>query len=200
MKIGITGGIGSGKSYVCRLLAEHGITVYDSDSAAKRLMRQSESLRTQLTRLIGLETYLRAESGEPADGSGAWRLNKAAVAQFLLTSEQNAHAIDAIVHPAVFQDFLQSGAQWLESALLFESGMNRLVDCVIVVTAPEEVRIRRIMQRDGISRQKAQEWIARQWPQQELRKRADFVIENDGEHDLRLQIEAFLAEHNLRPT
>ncbi len=174
MKVGITGGIGSGKSYVCRLLAERGIMVYDSDSAAKRLMRESEDLRKQLTRLIGPETYLKeeCEDWKAKRDHSCWRLNKAAVAQFLLASQQNAQAIDAIVHPAVFRDFEQSGAQWLESALLFESGMNRFVDCVIVVTAPEEVRITRIAKRDGISPEKAREWIARQWPQEEIRQRA----------------------------
>lgn len=182
MKIGITGGIGSGKSYVCKLLAERGIQVYDCDSAAKRLMRNSAELKAQLTALIGLETYVRTELG-------TWQLNKAVVAQFLLASEANAHAIDAIVHPAVFRDFEESGLEWMESAILFESGAYRLVDRVVVVTAPEEVRIERVMQRDQISREKALEWIGRQWSQEEVRQRADFEIVNDGKADLKRQIE-----------
>lgn len=202
MKIGITGGIGSGKSFVCRLLAERGITVYDSDSAAKRLMRESEELRQQLIDLIGEDTYLREDVPQKVSQQGrqnpnGWRLNKAVVAQFLLASQQNAQAIDAIVHPAVFRDFERSGAQWLESALLFESGMNRLVDRVIVVTAPEEVRIDRVVKRDGISPEKAREWIARQWPQEIIRQRADFEIVNDGASDLRKQIDDFFAQYNL---
>ncbi len=202
MKIGITGGIGSGKSYVCQLLAKRGITVYDSDSAAKRLMRESEELRQQLTNLIGENTYLREdvpqkESQQGRQSQNGWRLNKAVVAQFLLASQQNAQAIDAIVHPAVFRDFERSGAQWLESALLFESGMNRLVDRVIVVTAPEAVRIDRVVKRDGISPEKAREWIARQWPQEEIRRKADFEIVNDGIRDLGEQIDEFLAENNM---
>ncbi len=186
MKTGITGGIGSGKSFVCRLLAERGITVYDCDSAAKRLMRESPSLREQLTTLIGPSTYIEEKD---LQGESIWRLNKAAVAQFLLASETNAHAIDSIVHPAVFRDFEESQEQWMESAILFESGINRLVDRIVVVTAPEEVRISRIMQRDGISREKAKEWIARQWPQEEVRQRADFEIINDGKCDLQSQID-----------
>ncbi len=202
MKIGITGGIGSGKSFVCRLLAERGITVYDSDSAAKRLMRESEELRQQLIDLIGEDTYLREDVPQKVSQQGrqnpnGWRLNKAVVAQFLLASQQNAQAIDAIVHPAVFRDFERSGAQWLESALLFESGMNRLVDRVIVVTAHEEVRIDRVVKRDGISPEKAREWIARQWPQEIIRQRADFEIVNDGASDLRKQIDDFFAQYNL---
>jgi dephospho-CoA kinase len=189
MKIGITGGIGSGKSYVCKLLAARGITVYDCDAAAKRLMRTSPTLRRQLTELIGTNTY------QP-DGT----LNKAVVAQFLLASEQNAKAIDAIVHPAVFRDFIESGVDWMESAILYESGINRLVDRVLVVTAPEPVRIRRIMQRDGISAEKAREWIDRQWPQDRIRALADYEIVNDGETDLPSQVDSLLARINQEKT
>ena len=177
MKIAITGGIGSGKSYVCRLLEQHGISIYDCDSAAKRLMHTSEPLRQQLTELIGPDTY---------DNEG--RLNKAVVAQFLLQSEENAKAIDNIVHPAVAHDFQNSGYQWMECAILFESGFEQLVDRIIVVTAPEEVRINRIMHRDGINSEKAQEWINRQWSQEKVRQRADFEIVNDGKQDLNQKI------------
>ena len=198
MKIGITGGIGSGKSYVCRLLGERGIVVYDCDSAAKRLMRQSESLRRQLTDLIGPEAYEpnRANEAnvpnEPHKPHKPYSLNKAVVSRFLLASPENARAIDDIVHPAVFRDFEESGCQWVESAILYESGLDRLVDRVVVVTAPLEVRLQRIMERDHLSREKSMEWVARQLPQEEVRRRADFEIVNDGEADLRQQIENIL--------
>lgn len=170
MKVGLAGGIGSGKSYVAARLAARGITVYDCDSAAKRLMRNSPTLRQQLTDLVG-------------------SLDKAAISRFLLESEANQQAINAIVHPAVFADFEQSGLLWLESGIMFESGANRYVDRVIVVTAPLEVRIDRIMRRDAISRQQALDWIARQWPQDRVRSLADFEILNDGLADLDQQIE-----------
>ena len=173
MKIGITGGIGSGKSYVCKRLEARGIQVYDCDSAAKRLMRTSAELQQQLKALVG-------------------SLEKADIAKFLLESEANAKAIDAIVHPAVFRDFEESGMQWMESAILFESGAFRLVDKSIVVTAPEEVRIQRVMQRDGITREKVLEWMQRQLPQDEVRRRADFEIVNDGEADIDKQINKIL--------
>lgn len=195
MKIGITGGIGSGKSYVCRLLGERGIVVYDCDSAAKRLMRQSESLRRQLTDLIGPDAYEpnRAnETNETNELHGPYSLNKAVVSRFLLASPENARAIDDIVHPAVFRDFEESGCQWVESAILYESGLDRLVDRVVVVTAPLEVRLQRIMERDHLSREKSMEWVARQLPQEEVRRRADFEIVDDGEADLRQQIENIL--------
>lgn len=175
MKTGITGGIGSGKSYICQLLRQRGIDVYDCDAAAKRLIRTSPVIRQQLTALVG--------SCEKAD-----------IARFLLQSEANAKAIDRIVHPAVFQDFEQSGMQWMESAIMYESGIYRLVDRVIVVTAPEEVRIQRIMLRDGITREKALQWIDRQWPQEELLRRADYEIVNDGATDLELQIDTLLGK------
>lgn len=188
MKIGITGGIGSGKSFVCKLLQQRGISVYDCDAAAKRLMRTSEGLRLQLTRLIGPETY-------EADG----RLNKAVVARFLLTSDGNAHAIDAIVHPAVFADFEASGMDWMESAILYESGICRLVDRVICVTSPEDVRIQRVMQRDHITQEKAREWIGRQWPQDKVRGLADYEIVNDGLTPLAPQIDKLLADIGVDP-
>ncbi len=174
MKIGITGGIGSGKSYVCKLLAQRGIDVYDCDAAAKRLIRTSPRLRQQLKALIG-------------------SLDKADISRFLLASEENQQAVNAIVHPAVFQDFEESNMQWMESAILFESGADKLVDRVIVVTAPVEVRIQRIMQRDDITREKALQWIARQWPQEQVKPRADFEIVNDGQLDLNSQIEELLT-------
>ena len=182
MKIGITGGIGSGKSYICQRLKTRGIEVYDCDSAAKRLIRTSDSIRRQLTQLIGEDTYI----GDS--------LNKVAVAHFLLAGESNAQAIDHIVHPAVFQDFMDSGMQWMESAILYESGINKLVDRVIVVTAPLEIRIQRVMQRDGITRENVEQWMQRQWSQEEVRKRADYEIVNDGIADIDAQIDIILEK------
>ena len=182
MKIGITGGIGSGKSYICQRLKTRGIEVYDCDSAAKRLIRTSDSIRRQLTQLIGEDTYI----GDS--------LNKVAVARFLLASESNALAIDHIVHPAVFQDFMDSGMQWMESAILYESGINKLVDRVIVVTAPLEIRIQRVMQRDGITRENVEQWMQRQWSLEEIRKQADYEIVNDGIADIDAQIDIILEK------
>ena len=190
MKTGITGGIGSGKSYVCRLLQKRGYEVYDCDNAAKRLIRTSPVIRRELTDLIGPDAYFE-ERGRRKE-EGGYILNKKAVAEFLLASEENAHAIDRIVHPAVFQDFIESGMEWMESAIIFESGIYRLVDRIIVVTAPEEVRIQRVMQRDGISREKVLEWMGRQLPQDIVRERADYEIVNDGEADLDRQLDSLL--------
>ena len=122
VKVGITGGIGSGKSYVCKRLEKYGITVYDCDAAAKRLIRTSPALQQQIVSLVG-------------------SLDKAAMSRFLLADEANQQAMNAIVHPAVFRDFEASGMSWMESAILFESGARQLVDKALVVTAPQEIRI-----------------------------------------------------------
>ncbi len=177
-RIAITGGIGSGKSYVCKLLKARGIEVYDCDAGAKHVLATSAEVRRRLTELIGADAYM-------ADG----RLNKAVVASFLLASEDNKKAINAIVHPAVMDDFISSGKAWMESAILFESGCDRFVDKVVAVTAPDDVRISRIMMRDNITRAKAQEWIDCQMSQEEIRRRSDFEIINDGRQDVESQIE-----------
>lgn len=184
MKIAITGGIGSGKSYVCQRLALRGIDIYDCDSAAKRLIRYSIDIRQRLTALIGKDTYIEG------------KLNKAAVAGYLLASEANAKAIDNIVHPAVAMDFEQSGLKWMECAILYESGFDRLVDKVIAVTAPIDLRIIRVSARDSITEDKAKEWIARQMDQEEVARRADFVIVNDGIADIDSQIEHIINNIN----
>ena len=140
-RIAITGGIGSGKSYVCSKLAEHGIKVYDCDAAAKRIMINDHTLQTKLSEVIGEEVV--------KDGV----LQKTVLAKFLLASDDNKNIINDIVHPAVAADFMASGYQWLESAILFESNFDKRVDfdLTVCVIAPEDVRIERIAKRDNIS-------------------------------------------------
>ena len=178
MRVAITGGIGSGKSYVCKRLEAFGIRVYDCDAAAKRLMRTSSTLQRDLCRLVGDDVYV--------DGV----LQKQVLAKFLLASEDNKQAVNQIIHPAVARDFECSGYEWLESAILFDSGFDRRIhfDYIVCVSAPLEIRLQRVMNRDGISREKTMEWISRQLPQEEVLKRADFEIVNDGMEDIDEQI------------
>ena len=180
--VALTGGIGSGKSYVCQLLKQHGIIVYDCDEAAKRLMREDGQLRQQLIQLVGPDVY---------EGT---KLQKSVLAQFLLASEANKQAVNNIVHPAVATDFLQSSLQWVESAILFDAHFDRRIkpDMVICVTAPLQIRVERIMQRDGISREKATAWISSQMPQDEMVRLSDVEIVNDGKANLPQQIEKIL--------
>lgn len=177
-KIAITGGIGSGKSYFCRELERHGMKVYDCDFHAKRLMRSDRQLQEALRSLVGNEVY--AEDGT---------LCKSVLAKFILQGEEQKQAVNAVVHPYVARDFMQSDYQWLESAILFESGFIRRihVDHVVCVTAPAEVRLQRIMQRDNLSRHRAQQWIAAQMPQEEMLRLSDFEIVNDGVADVGMQ-------------
>jgi dephospho-CoA kinase len=187
--IAITGGIGSGKSYVCQLLEKRGIKVYDCDTAAKRLMRTSATLRQQLRQLVGPQVYRGCI------------LQKRVLAEFLLASEANKQAVNEIVHPAVALDFIESDYQWLESAILFDSGFHRRVpfSFVVCVSAPEDVRVQRIMARDGISEAKALEWIHRQMPQEQVEEQSDFVIVNDGVAPLEPQVDKLIHQLDSLP-
>ena len=184
MKIAITGCIGSGKSYICRELSKHCIRVYDCDAAAKRLMRTDGQLQADLKKLVGEAVY-----------SGGI-LQKPVLTKFLLTSEANKQAVNDVVHPAVAHDFEQSGMDWLESAILFDSGFIHRThfDFVVCVTAPEEIRLSRIMSRDHISKDKAKEWIASQMPQAEVVAKSDFEIRNDGVERVDVQVQDLLRK------
>lgn len=156
-RIGITGGIGTGKSYVCRQMAEKGIPVYDCDREAKRLEEEDPELRRAITALVGSEAY-------GADG----HLNRSAVAAWLFSDERHLRAMNALVHPAVKRDFeawckkQTAETVVMESALLDEAGMRHLVDEVWEVRAPLETRIRRVMERDSCTREQVEARIRRQ--------------------------------------
>jgi dephospho-CoA kinase len=171
-KIAICGGIGSGKSTVCQMFAERGVAIYDSDSRAKALMNESEPLRKALMAEFGAECY---EGGV---------LNRPYLAQRVFASSDQLAKLNAIVHPAVKSDFLawadmQSGDYViLESAILYESGFDALVDKVVAVLAPLPLRVERAMQRDGASREQIEARIKAQMSDDELMARVDFAIVN----------------------
>ena len=180
-KVAVTGGIGSGKSLVCSRLKEYGIEVFDCDASAKRLMRTSQPLIEKLTNLVGEEAYVGG------------KLNKAAIARYMMASEANTRNVNQLVHPAVGEDFILSGMTWMECAILFESGFQKYVDVVVCVAAPKETRIKRVMERDGITREKVLEWMTKQLPQRTVVEKSDFVILNDGVADIDKQISQMLA-------
>ena len=183
MKIAITGGIGSGKSFVCRELIKRGICVYDCDAAAKRLMWASSQLREELVRLVGPDVY---------EGTV---LKKQVLARFLLESEEHKIAVNDVVHPFVARDFEDSGIDWLESAILFDSGFEKRThfDFVVCVTAPCEERVRRIMVRDHIGEAQALQCIGMQLLQEQVLARSDYEICNDGQCDIGKQIDTILG-------
>lgn len=178
MKIGITGGIGSGKSYVCKKLIDKGYPVYSCDDEAKRLMQESDEIRKQLTELIGDEAY---KGG---------KLNRTAIAQYLFQNKNNAERINHIVHPAVRLDM----EEWykcqrptlcfVESAILFEAGFDSAVDATVMVFADDDVRLQRAMKRDNTDSENVQRRMAQQLPQQEVCQRADYTLHNNPTDDI----------------
>ncbi|RMF24535.1 MAG: dephospho-CoA kinase [Bacteroidetes bacterium] len=186
LKVGITGGIGSGKTTVCRIFELLGVPVYYADERAKWLMTHDPELRHRIRERFGTEAYL-------PDGT----LNRAFLAKQVFHDPEKLRGLNALVHPAVHADAARwhleqsrKGASYTlrEAALLFESGSYRHLDRMIVVTAPEELRIRRVMQRDGVSREAVRARMRHQWPEAEKAARADFLIQNDGEHLLLPQV------------
>lgn len=178
--IGITGGIGSGKSYVSDILRkEFGIPVYDCDKEAKRLTATDPDIRRRLIRLVGPEVFNGQE------------LNKKLLADYLFANPENARKVNAIIHPAVQEDFkLWAGRQQkpitaLESAILFESGFNGLVDKVILVDAPEDVRLKRAMLRDTATEAQIRTRMKMQSAEANKDK-ADFIIDNNTADETRL--------------
>ena len=183
IRIGITGGIGSGKSYISGLLMRMGIPVYDTDSEARRLMLEHPDIRQDLIQLLGDDVY--------KDG----KLNKPVVAQYLFASAENAARINSIVHPRVYSDFLrwadhQTGKPvvGMESAILFEANFQTAVHKVLMVSAPYALRVERAMKRDGASREKIEERIRVQMSDEDKIKLADYVVDNDGRGDLQEQL------------
>lgn len=183
IKIGITGGIGSGKSVVSRLLGVMGIPVYDSDSETKRLMASDGGIRKELQALVGEEVY--------AGGV----LNKSLLASYLFANAENARRVNGIIHPRVKEDFRQwvqrhsaSPIVGIESAILVEAGFTKEVDSIVMVYAPEEVRVARAVRRDASSRELIEKRIRSQMDDEEKRGYADFVIVNDGERALIPQV------------
>ena len=192
LTVGITGGIGSGKSYVCSMLRQYGIPVYDCDAEAKRLMAESEEIRSQLDTLLDGEAYSYNADAQK------YELNKAAIANFLFASKQNASIINSIVHPVVKQDFCSWAEQQTadiaaqECAILFESGFADTVDKTVEVYAPLETRLQRAMKRDNASKEQIMSRIAMQMDEEVKKLLADFCIINDGKDNLVSQIDAVI--------
>ena len=178
MKIGVTCGIGSGKSTVCRLFAQKGIAVYDSDAAAKRLMQEDGALRRQLAGRFGEGTF--------RDGV----LDRAYLAGIVFADPQALADLNALVHPVVMRDFdawaaRQEGSYViLESALLFDAGFDACVDRTVAVLAPEALRIERTCRRDGRTPGEVRLRIAAQTDDDTLSAKADYTLVNILESDL----------------
>jgi dephospho-CoA kinase len=180
LRIGITGGYGSGKSTAARYFEERGYPVVYADPLAKKLMTDNPEVRIKLVSLMGEGAY-------HADGT----LNKKYIADLIFSDSAKKSALERVVHPVVltavtaaFSEFERNQSTrmaFVEAALIFESHMEKILDYVVAITAPEDVRIRRIVERDGINREEIRERITAQYTDEYLKSKADFSIENTGD-------------------
>lgn len=184
LKVGITGGIGSGKTTICQIFETLGIPVYYSDVRAKELMIKDKKLIEGIKSIFGTEAYLE-------DGS----LNRQHIAQIAFNDKTKLQALNGVVHPAVHRNGNEWAAQQTnvpytlkEAALIFEGGGNKFLDKVITVFAPKETRIQRVLQRDNTTREAVEARINKQMSDDEKVKLADYVIYNDGEQSLIEQV------------
>lgn len=186
LKVGITGGIGTGKSFVAKLFGILGVPVYEADRRAKDLTEENPRLKKQIVDLLGTPAY-----------TPEGKYNRIYVSQLIFKDAELKRDLEALIHPEVLAD----GKAWFkqqeklghpyclkEAALLYESGSDRELDKIIVVDAPLEVRIRRLIKRDGHSEEEIMSRVRQQWDQEIKKERADFIIINDGLHPVIPQV------------
>lgn len=186
LKVGITGGIGSGKSLVAQMFEVLGVPVLHADDTAKYLMQHDEDLMASISRVFGTEVY---QNG---------RLNRPFLASVVFSDKEKLAQLNSLVHPAV----LRYGREWAarqttaytlkEAAIFFESGSYKDMDKMIGVYAPYELRLQRAMQRDKVSEETVKQRMAQQMDEDEKMKRCDYIIKNDGSTSI---IEQVLALH-----
>lgn len=184
MKVGITGGIGSGKSLVCEIFECLGVPVFNSDMESKNLLDTNEGVKKVLIRAFGSQIY-----------SSNGKIDKAVFASLIFSEEENLKLANSIIHPAVATRFYewcdehnQQKYVLKEAAILFESGAHKQLDLVIAILAPEDIRIERIKKRDNSSEIEIKKRIDKQWPDEKINSMADFIIQNPGEQFLIPQV------------
>lgn len=190
----LTGGIGSGKTSVAKIIEAQGFPVYYSDIRAKEIVNDNAELKAKIIALLGENAY-----DEQRNYHRKW------VAEQIFNNDEKRLALNALIHPAVKQDF----EHWVENqtaklifketALLFELGLDKNCDASVLVTASQEIRIKRVMERDGKTREEVLAIINKQMPEEEKRQKADFVIENDGDLvELTQKTKECIREINLK--
>jgi dephospho-CoA kinase len=175
IKVGVTGGMGSGKSLVCSIFSAMGYPVFNADYEARLVVENDTITINKIKALFGESIYTEG------------RLNRAKVGEMVFSNPSLLEKLNGIVHPPVIERFFcwteenkQHALVVMEAAILFESGTDKGVDKVISVIAPTEIRVERIKARDGLSQELISDRMNRQLPQDELIKRSDFIIDNDG--------------------
>lgn len=184
LKVGLTGGIGSGKSTVARIFEVLGMPVYYADEAAKEIMNTDEELRRQVIQTFGDDAYTNN------------RLNRQYISSIVFKDKEKLALLNELVHPAT----IRAAEEWMskqttpyalkEAAIIFESGSDKQLDYVIGVHAPQEIRIMRTMQRDNITREEVIKRMNNQMDEEEKMELCNFVIENDERHALIPQVMA----------
>ena len=192
LKVGVTGGIGSGKSMVCNVLESLGYPVFYSDFEARQLSNHDPDIRKELTHLLGTEAY--TEEG----------INRPFLAKKIFGNAALLQKVNAIIHPRVRQAFDSFAASkntdliFNEAAILIETGTHRNFDAMVLVTAPEKVRIERVKQRDQANEAEIKSRMGKQWTDAQKRPYATFEIINDGKTPLLAQIEKMLEVLNKK--
>lgn len=187
VRVGLTGGIGSGKSFVAQVIEKMGYPVYYSDTASKELVDSDPEIREALIALLGSEAY--TDNG----------LNRSLLAARIFQSDALREKVNAIIHPRVRQYFDQWAAQvtsdivFNEAAILFETGAYRNFTAMILVTAPEAMRVERVMKRDGSREDEVRQRMSKQWSDEQKMELAQHVIHNDG-RPLLIQIEKIMDQ------
>lgn len=188
IKIGITGGIGSGKSVVSALFELYGIPVYISDTESKYLVEHSDFIRESLIALLGSELYINGT------------LDKKKLASIIFSNKEILQKVNAIIHPEVATNFIDwslkqtSDICAIESAILFESGFDSLVDISILVYSPLELRVSRASKRDNSDKEDIKKRISHQMNDEDKRDICQYIIYNDEEHSLISQVENILIK------
>ena len=188
LKIGLTGGIGSGKTTVAKMFSCLGISVYNSDIRAKAIMQEDDQLKEQLIQAFGEQTF---DSG---------KLNRPFLASLVFSNEHDLQILNSIVHPAIQKDFdqwasLQKSTYIIkEAAILFESGANIGLDKVILVEAPEDLRVERVLKRDTVTKEEVLARMSKQWGDSQKRSLSDYVIINEEKS---LLLEQVLNIHDV---
>lgn len=183
LKVGVTGGIGAGKTTVCRIFEQIGIPVYYSDLEARKLMISNELIIGSLKNLFGSDIYIN-------EGN----IDRKKLAGIIFKDKLALHKVNSIVHPEVRKHFAtwaeQQNSLYViqESAILFESNLNKLFDKIIMVTAPFEMKIERVVKRDRVNREKVIERINNQIDDSEKILSSDFVINTDGTRPIESQL------------
>ncbi|MFA6701817.1 MAG: dephospho-CoA kinase [Dysgonamonadaceae bacterium] len=187
IKVGVTGGIGSGKSVVCELLRVYGYPVYDADERAKELNNTSPIIRDKLISHFGKELY-------PDN-----KLDKKKLANIIFTNSDNLKTANSIIHPEVAKDFIKWILErerfeivFMDAAVLLEAGFNKFLDKVITVYAPYSLRLERASERDKTDKKNIAERAKKQLPEEEKINLSDFVIYNDNTHSLIEQVSTLL--------